>query len=148
MTINCYKISLGDNENVLKLIKVTDVKLHIYYKPLNCCCSVAMCHVQFLVTPWTVAHQSPLFVRFPRQEYWSDCHFLLLGIFPTQGSNTCLLHWQADSLPLSREGSPHHRTAHPKHVNFIVHKLYLNTAIFIHYWKKTPGCSVQRLQNI
>ena len=28
------------------------------------------------------------------------CHFLLQGIFPTQGSNPCLLHWQVDSLPL------------------------------------------------
>ena len=30
MTINWYKISLGDNENVLKLIKVIDVKLYIH----------------------------------------------------------------------------------------------------------------------
>ena len=32
------------------------------------------------------------------------CHFLLQGIFPTQGSNPCLLpllHCQADALPLS-----------------------------------------------
>ena len=37
------------------------------------------------------------------------CHFLLQGIFPTQGLNLhllCLLHWQADSLPLSHWGSP------------------------------------------
>ena len=27
-------------------------------------------------------------------------HFLLQGLFLTQGSNLCLLHWQADSLPL------------------------------------------------
>ena len=27
------------------------------------------------------------------------------GIFPTQGSNPCLLPWQADSLPLSHQGS-------------------------------------------
>ena len=27
------------------------------------------------------------------------CHALLRGIFPTQGSNLCLLHWQVDSLP-------------------------------------------------
>ena len=36
-------------------------------------------------------------------------HFLLQGIFPAQGSNLhllCLLHWQADSLPLSHLGSP------------------------------------------
>ena len=29
------------------------------------------------------------------------CRFLLQGIFPTQGSNLHLLHWQVDSLPLS-----------------------------------------------
>ena len=28
------------------------------------------------------------------------------GIFPDQGSNLCLLHWQADSLLLSHQGSP------------------------------------------
>ena len=28
------------------------------------------------------------------------------GIFPGQGSNPCLLHWQADSSPLSHQGSP------------------------------------------
>ena len=36
------------------------------------------------------------------------CHFLLQGIFPTLGSNLSLLHllhWQADSLPLSHLGS-------------------------------------------
>ena len=27
------------------------------------------------------------------------------GIFLEQGSNLCLLHWQADSLPLSHQGS-------------------------------------------
>ena len=32
-------------------------------------------------------------------------HFLLQGIFLTQGSNLCLLHWQVDSLPLSYQGS-------------------------------------------
>ena len=28
------------------------------------------------------------------------------GIFPDQGLNPCLLHWQVDSLPLSHQGSP------------------------------------------
>ena len=35
------------------------------------------------------------------------CHALLQGILPTQGSNPRLLHWQADSLPVSYLGSPH-----------------------------------------
>ena len=34
-----------------------------------------------------------------------DCQFLLQGIFPTQGLNPHFLHWQADSLPLSHQGS-------------------------------------------
>ena len=33
-------------------------------------------------------------------------HHFLQGIFLTEGSNPCLLHWQADSLPLSHQGSP------------------------------------------
>ena len=28
------------------------------------------------------------------------------GIFPNQGSNPCLLHWQANSQPLRHQGSP------------------------------------------
>ena len=28
-------------------------------------------HVQLFVTPRTVTHQAPLFMRFSRQEYWS-----------------------------------------------------------------------------
>ena len=34
------------------------------------------------------------------------CHFLLHRIFPTQGSNSGLLHLQADSILLSHQGSP------------------------------------------
>ena len=31
--------------------------------------------VGLLVTPWTVAHQAPLSMRFSRQEYWSGFPF-------------------------------------------------------------------------
>ena len=41
---------------------------------------------------------------FPGKSNGMGCHCLLLGIFPTQGSNLPLLHWQADSLPLSHQG--------------------------------------------
>ena len=37
------------------------------------------------------------------------CRFLLQGIFPTQGSNSCLLcllHWQEDSFILEPPGKP------------------------------------------
>ena len=40
-----------------------------------------------------------------------SCHFLLQGIFLTQGSNLPLLHWQADCLPLNHQGRPYCRSA-------------------------------------
>ena len=66
--------------------------------------------VRLCATPWTVANQAPLSVGLSRQEHWSGLPLLLLGIFPTQESNLCLLcllHWQAGSLPLCHLGSPH-----------------------------------------
>ena len=58
------------------------------------------------VTPWTVDCQAPLSIGFPGKNTGVACYFLLQGIFPTQGLNPCLLHWQVDSLPLSHQGSP------------------------------------------
>ena len=43
---------------------------------------------------------------FPGKNTGVGCHFLLQGIFLTQGSNPHLLYWQANSLPLSHLGSP------------------------------------------
>ena len=37
------------------------------------------------MTPWTVVHQAPLFMGFPRQEYWSGLLFPPLGNFPAPG---------------------------------------------------------------
>ena len=51
-------------------------------------------------------HQAPLSMGFPRQEYLSGLPLPSPGIFPTQGSNPHLLHWQADSLPLRHQGRP------------------------------------------
>ena len=38
-------------------------------------------------TPWTIAHQAPLSMGFPRQSIGVGCHFLLDGIFPIQESS-------------------------------------------------------------
>ena len=53
-----------------------------------------------------VARQALLFWDFPGKNIGVSYRFLLQGIFPTQGLNPCLLHWQADSSPLSLKGSP------------------------------------------
>jgi len=36
-------------------------------------------------TPWTVAHQAPLSMGFPRQEYWSGSPFPSPGDLPNPG---------------------------------------------------------------
>ena len=37
------------------------------------------------MTPWTVAQQAPLFMEFPRQEYWSWLPFPSPGALPDPG---------------------------------------------------------------
>ena len=54
---------------------------------------------------------APLFMGISRQEYWSGCIPFSRGIFLTQGWNlhlSCLLHWQAGSLPLAPPCIPEH----------------------------------------
>ena len=38
-------------------------------------CVRVLSHIQLFATPWTVALQAPLSMRFPRQEYWSRLPF-------------------------------------------------------------------------
>ena len=65
----------------------------------------SLSRVQLFVIPWTVANQAPLSIEFPRQEYWGGLPFLSPGDLPDP-RNTHVLPWQADSLPLSHQGSP------------------------------------------
>ena len=43
---------------------------------------------------------------FPGKKTRAGCHFLLQGMFQTNGSNLCLLHQQVDYFPPSHLGSP------------------------------------------
>ena len=51
---------------------------------LLCCCLVSKLYPT-LATPWTVAWQSPLSMRFTSQEYWSGSPFLSPGDLPDPG---------------------------------------------------------------
>ena len=50
--------------------------------------------MQLSCNPWTVACQAPPSMGCPKEDTVVDCHFLLQGIFLTQGSNQCLLHYR------------------------------------------------------
>ena len=57
-------------------------------------------------SPWTIARKASLSMGFSRQEYWSGLPFPPQGDLPNAGNEPAhLLHWQADSLPLSHWGS-------------------------------------------
>ena len=63
--------------------------------------------IQLFATRWTVVRLC--LWDAPDKNTGVSCHFLLQGMFPTQGSNLsplCFLHWLADSLQLSHLGSP------------------------------------------
>ena len=42
-------------------------------------------HVRLFVTPWTVAHKTPLSMEFSRKRYWSGLPFPLPGDSPNPG---------------------------------------------------------------
>ena len=47
--------------------------------------------VQLFATPWTVAHQAPLSVGFPRQEYWKGLPCSPPGDLPNPGIKSASL---------------------------------------------------------
>ena len=52
-------------------------------------------------TSWTIAHQAPLSMGFPRQEYLSGLPFLFPGDLPNPRTELRAPALKADSLPLS-----------------------------------------------
>ena len=58
------------------------------------------------MTPWTVAHQSPLSMGFSRQEYWSRLPFPSPGDLSNPGIKSESPALQADSLQSEPPGKP------------------------------------------
>ena len=59
-----------------------------------------------LCDPWTIARQAPLSMGFFRQQYWRRMPFPFPGDLPDSGIKPKSLALQADSLPLTHQGSP------------------------------------------
>ena len=59
-----------------------------------------------LVTPWTVACQTPLSMGFPRQEYWNGLPFPFLGDLLDPGIEPRSTALQVDSLPSALPKKP------------------------------------------
>ena len=63
-------------------------------------------HVQLFATPWTVAHQVPLSMGFPRKEYWSRFPFPSPGDLPDSEIEPGSPVLQGDSLLTEPPGNP------------------------------------------
>ena len=67
------------------------IYLRVYVCVCVCVCAQArMCvctlgHIQLFVTPWTLAHQAPLSMEFPLQEYWKGLPFYTPRDLPNPG---------------------------------------------------------------
>ena len=87
------------------VLKKSLLQYLLYKKQKEVCAN----YVQLFVVSWTVAHQAPLSMDSPGKNTGVGCHFLLQGVFLTQGSNLCLLcllHWQMDPFLLAPPGKP------------------------------------------
>ena len=77
-----------------------------YKGHVECVCAWVLSPVRLLSTPWAVAHQAPLSVGFPRQEYWSRLPFPPPGELPDPGIKLSSPELQANSLPTEPPGKP------------------------------------------
>ena len=59
-----------------------------------------------VATSWPEACQAPLFIGFPREEYWSVLPFPSSGYLPDPGIEHRSPALQADSLPTELQGKP------------------------------------------
>ena len=87
----------GKWTSALEKYKTSAVK---WLLPVCACILSRFSHVRLSATLWTMACQAPLSWDSPGENTGVGCHFLLQGIFLTQGSNPrllCLLHWHLGS---------------------------------------------------
>ena len=99
--------------------------------------------------PWTVAHQAPLPMGFPRQEYWGGLPFPSLWDPPQPGTEQASPAL-ADSLPVSHLGSPASKgilgnlqmpPQTPKHTHTHTHTHTQNLELSASYLQVSEGLS-------
>ena len=103
-------------ECLLKSLTHFQQNYQVFFLLRCCCCLVAkscatLCDPMDYSLPGSSVHGI-----FQARILQMGFHLILQGIFPTQGSNSHLLHWQADSLLLSHQESPLLRCRNTLHI--------------------------------
>ena len=92
-------------------------------------CLCVLSHVQLFAAPWVAACQALLSL----EKYWCAVLLPTPRDLPILGSNSCLLcvlHWQADPLPLVPPGEPRKCL----HIKLQSCHLQILTALFLTFW--------------
>ena len=98
--------------------------------------------------PGTVAQQAPLFMEFSGKKTSTGCHFLLQGIFLTQGSNDNriisldkqYIHTRGDENSATAEGSSEREDEiqdekhYRKNLNFIINNTSEQLKIYLSFY--------------
>ena len=94
-----------------------------------------------LATPWTVAHQAPLSIGFPRQEYWGGLAFLSPGDLPDSGIKPRSPALKSGFFTAQPLGSPSDSVKHTN-IFFFFQILYLYS-----YYKvlSVVPCAIQKV---
>ena len=77
--------AIGVEEDLNKKLQTANIDTDINSKLISKVCA------QLLATPWTIAHQAPLFIKFSKQDYWSGLLFPPPGHLPIPGIEPRLL---------------------------------------------------------
>ena len=91
----------------------------------------SLSRVRLFATPWPVAHQAPLSMGFSRQECWGGLPCLPSGGLPDPGIKPGSPALQADSLPLSHQGSPCMCIYMNKYIYMRIYVICTHTYIYI-----------------
>ena len=91
------------NEVPLRVIALLQCGSEVKWSELK-----SLSPVQLFVTPWIVAHQAPLSMRFSRQEYWSGLPFPSPGDLPNPGIEPGSPTLEADALTSEPPGGSKH----------------------------------------
>ena len=113
----CYENTF-DLENPLKGLQGPPQCQELYFEnhyleqcPAQSCWLVQLLsHVRLFTTPWTVAHQAPLSLGFPKQEYWRiPKQEYFSGGFSRPRDQTCISFFADGFSTTESPGKPQHR---------------------------------------
>ena len=96
-------------------------------------------HVRLFVTPWAVACQAPLSMRFSRQEYWSGLPLPPPGALPDPAMEPRSSAVQVDSFPSEPPGRP---------VLYVAVCMSLRFFVSLRYRRLLPRCAHQAVLSV